>query len=121
MKKSITLLGSLFLLSTLVACNANPTSFEFKLKDGGDVFDFHTELQNKYINSEDYLTTNGIAAGSSSKEQPMPLSINWEESKSNTNKKPKYFIVDIYEGSSETPWYTKSNITNFDQESATTL
>ena len=55
MKKSITLLGSLFLLSTLVACNANPTSFEFKLKDGGEVFDFHTELQNKYINSEDYL------------------------------------------------------------------
>jgi protein-tyrosine phosphatase len=46
----------------------------------------------------------------------MPLSINWEESKSNTNKKPKYFIVDIYEGNSETPWYTRSNITNFDQD-----
>ena len=116
MKKSITLLGSLFLLTALVACQANPTSFEFKLKDGGDVFDFHTELQNKYINSEDYLSTNGIAAGSSSKEQPMPLSINWEESKSNTNKKPKYYIVDIYEGNNETPWYTRSNITNFDQD-----
>ncbi len=114
MKKSITLLGSLFLLSTLVACQANPTSFEFKLKDGGDVFDFHTELQNKYINSEDYLSTNGIAAGSSSKEQPMQLFINWEESKSNNGKKPKYYIVDIYEGNETNPWYSKSNITNFD-------
>lgn len=116
MKKTITLLGSLFLLSALVACNANPTSYEFKGKDVEGVFDFHTELQNKYINSEDYSSTNGIAAGSSSKEQPLPIAINWEGSKSNTNKKPKYFIVDIYEGNSETPWYTRSNITNFDQD-----
>lgn len=116
MKKTITLLGSLFLLSALVACNANPTSYEFKVKDVEGVFDFHTELQNKYINSEDYSSTNGIAAGSSSKEQPLPIAINWEGSKSNTNKKPKYFIVDIYEGNSETPWYIRSNITNFDQD-----
>lgn len=116
MKKTITLLGSLFLLSALVACNANPTFYEFKVKDVEGAFDFHTELQNKYINSEDYSSTNGIAAGSSSKEQPLPIAINWEGSKSNTNKKPKYFIVDIYEGNSETPWYTRSNITNFDQD-----
>lgn len=116
MKKTITLLESLFLLSALVACNANPTSYEFKVKDVEGAFDFHTELQNKYINSEDYSSTNGIAAGSSSKEQPLPIAINWEGSKSNTNKKPKYFIVDIYEGNSETPWYTRSSITNFDQD-----
>jgi len=89
MKKALTLLGSLFLLTALTACQATPTSFEFKLKDAGEAFDFHTELQNKYINNEDYTNTNGIAAGSSSKEQPMPLAINWEESKSNTGKKTK--------------------------------
>ena len=49
MKKSITLLGSLFLLTALVACQANPTSYEFKLKDGGAIFDFHTELPAKTI------------------------------------------------------------------------
>ena len=114
MKKSISLIGSLLMLASLVACDSKPTSFDFKIKDGGATFDFHTELQNKYINAEDYTTTNGIAAGSSSKEQPMPLFIEWKDSKANNNKKPKYYIVDIYERNDEKPWFTKSDITNFD-------
>ena len=116
MKKSISLIASLLILTSLTACQATPTDFTFKINDPSvdGVVDFHTELQNRYINSEDYTTTNGIAAGSASKEQPNPLFINWKDSKANNNKKPKYYILDIYEGNSDTSWYSKSNITNFD-------
>ena len=110
MKKSISLSGSLFLLTALTACQ--PTSFDFKFEKQEFTFDFHTELQNKYINAEDYMTTNGIAAGSSSKEQPVPYFINWKGSKANNNKKPKYYIVDVFEEGEH--WFTKSGITNPD-------
>ena len=70
MKKIITIISSLILLSSLIACQSNPTSFNFKINYDEFSLDFHTELQNKYINAEDYTTTAGIAAGSSSKELP---------------------------------------------------
>lgn len=104
----------LIFLTSLLACQSNPTSFNFKINYDEFSFDFHTELQNKYINAEDYKTTAGIAAGSSSKELPQPVFIKWEGSKSNNNKDPKYYIIDIYEENEETPWYTQSEITNPD-------
>ncbi len=114
MKKIITVISSLILLSSLIACQSNPTSFNFKINYDEFSLDFHTKLQNKYINAEDYTTTAGIAAGSSSKELPSPAFIKWEGSKSNNNKDPKYYIIDIYEENETTPWYTQSEIVNPD-------
>jgi len=112
MKKSISLFSSLFILASLVACQSNLTSFSFNIDYKEFVFDFHTELQNKYINAEDYTTTSGIAAGSSSKEQPLPVFIKWEGSKTNNNKDPKYYTVDIYEEGESKPFLSRSEITD---------
>lgn len=112
MKKSISLFSSLFILTSLVACQSNLTSFTFNIDYKEFEFDFHTELQNKYINAEDYTTTSGIAAGSSSKEQPLPVFITWEGSKANNNKDPKYYTVDIYEEGESKPFLSRSEITN---------
>ena len=89
---------SLLLVFPLVACNANndPKSFSFELTNLGDNVDFHTELQAKYIASEDYLTTMGIASGSTSKEYPLPVRLSFTGRPYN-NKAAKNYIIDVYE------------------------
>ena len=82
----------LLLVVPLVACqnNANlPKSFNFELTDLGQDVDFHTEFQQQYINSENYLTTMGIASGSTSKEYPVPVTLSFSGAADN-NDAPKY-------------------------------
>ena len=78
----------LLLVIPLVACNFenNPTSFEFQLSDLGNSVEFHTELQVKYINSEEYTTTMGIASGSTSKEYPLPIKLSFKGEANNLKK-----------------------------------
>ena len=95
MKKALL---TLLLVFPLVACNIknDPKSFSFELVSLGDNVEFHTELQLKYINSEDYLTTMGIASGSTSKEYPLPVRLTFTGSPDN-KKAAKNYIIDVYE------------------------
>ena len=90
---------SLLLIVPLVACHTpsnDPKSFSFELDNLGENVDFHTELQAKYIASDNYLTTEGIASGSSSKENPLPIRLTFKAKPSN-NKVPDNFYFDVYE------------------------
>lgn len=95
----------LILVIPLVACNniGLPKDYKFDLTDLGQNVDFHTELQLKYINSENYITTMGIASGSSSKEAPLPITISISGSPNN-KKDPESYVVRVYEESDETPY-----------------
>ncbi len=95
MKKIILTLLAVF---PLVACNINndPKSFSFELANLGENVDFHTELQAKYIASEDYTTTMGIASGSTSKEYPLPIRLSFTGSPNN-KMASKNYIIDVYE------------------------
>ena len=95
-------LYSLSLIALIaIGCNQNsvPSSFEFALNELGDAVDFHSEIQLRYIQAEDYLTTMGIASGSSSKEQPLAIELSWE-GKANNKKDPNSYAVNVYEGDS---------------------
>lgn len=96
MKKALL---TLLLIFPLVACHTpsnNPNTFDFELLNLGDSVDFHSELQAKYITSEDYLTTAGIASGSSSKEYPLPINLSFKGKASNNVAPDKYYF-DVYE------------------------
>ena len=76
-----------------VSCSGNgiPNSITFTFDELGDNVDFHTELQSKYINAEDYTNTNGIASGSSEKSAPQGVTITWSEKKN--GKDPDWYDV----------------------------
>lgn len=87
---------------SLVACDSNPSSYYFELKDLGDHADFHTELQAKYNEAEDYTSTLGIASGSTAKDAPLPITLSWDGAASN-KKEPVSYKVELYEGRSSRP------------------
>lgn len=99
MKKNIFTLLAIF---PLLACQTNhePKSYSFELANLGDNVSFHTELQAKYITSDDYLTTMGIASGSTSKEYPLPIRLSFTGRPDN-NKAAKNYIIDVYEGNNK--------------------
>lgn len=83
-------------LFAMLLCACAPSSVEFKLAELGYTVDFHTELQTRYITSEDYLTTSGIASGSSEKSAPQGVELSWT-AKPNTSKKADKYIINLYE------------------------
>ena len=85
--------------------NKTPSNVEFTLTDLGQNVEFHTELQLKYIDSEDYLTTMGIASGSSEKSAPNAVNISWKAKPIN-GKKTKKYVLDLYEGNNEESKWT---------------
>ena len=99
----------LLLIVSLTACSNSkyPTSFDFKLNDLGQNVDFHTELQNKYITGEDYTSTMGIASGSSSKEDPLPITLSFT-GKANNDMAPESYVVSVFEGDNVTPFIEES-------------
>ena len=107
----------LLLIFPLAACNnvGLPNNYNFELTDLGQNVEFHTELQLKYINSEDYTTTMGIASGSTSKEDPLPVTISFS-GLANNKKEAKEYIVRVYEDNNETPYIeeTINNATSLD-------
>ena len=115
MKTTIKKISVLSILFILAACNNKvPTSVNFKLTDLGDNVEFHTELQLKYIDSEDYTTTNGIASGSSEKSAPDPVHLSWE-AKPNGGSKAKEYEISIFEtNSEEQKWTYTTNKTELD-------
>ena len=100
----------LLLIISLTSCNTDPlrpVSYDFELNELGNNVDFHTELQAKYIASEDYTTTMGIASGSTSKEYPSPISLTFK-GQSNTRKKATSYRIDVYEGNKQIPFISES-------------
>lgn len=90
-----------------ISSNSN-FPYGFSLKDLGDNVDFHTELQAKYIASEDYLTTMGIASGSTAKEYPLPIEISWETINIFSDEiiNQVTYTLKLYEGNSNIPFKT---------------
>lgn len=109
MKKIIFTLLTIF---PLLACQTNhePKSYSFELANLGDNVSFHTELQAKYIASEDYLTTMGIASGSSSKEYPLPITLSYKGGPNN-KMAPEHTYFDLFEEGKEEPIISKESNT----------
>ncbi len=101
------LLCSLSLIGLLLcACNKNKATSIEVTGPSGEI-DFHSEIQNRYINAENYLTTFGIASGSSSKEYPEPINISWT-----SDAKEADYVVNVYEKGTTSPYLsyqTKEN------------
>lgn len=76
----------------LTACA--PSKVTFNLTELGNSVEFHSELQLKYINNDDYTTTSGIASGSSDKSAPEGVKLSW----TNSGKKADKYLVFVYEG-----------------------
>ena len=111
-KKYFFIIISALLLS---GCNnKTPSNVEFTLTNLGNNVEFHSELQLKYINSEDYLTTIGIASGSSEKSAPDPINISWTAKPVNGSK-AKTYKLDLFETNNENnKWTYEVNDTNLD-------
>lgn len=96
-------------LLALTSCGAKtPTKVDFSLTDLGNSVEIHTELQLRYINSEDYTTTSGIAAGSSEKSIPEPVHLSWD-CDYHGGKKCTDFTVELYEVNEESNKWTYSS------------
>ncbi len=102
---SLTLIGLL-----LCSCSGQSKSASIVVTGPSGEVDFHSEIQNRYIDAENYLTTFGIASGSSSKEYPEPINISWT-----SDAKEADFIVNVYEKGETSPYLsyqTKENQTS---------
>ena len=99
--KSTVFIGLISFL--LIGCNQKVSKVDFSLTDLGQNVEFHTELQLKYINAEDYSTTFGIASGSSEKSAPNAVTLSWE-AKTNSKKECDSYKVYVFEDNEKNKW-----------------
>ena len=97
MKNKLFLVSPLIALMAISCSNSNsiPKEVKFKVPSLGEEAEFHTELQLKYINSTDYLTTSGIASGSSEKSAPQGVYVSWDIEKK--GKDPDSYVLSVFD------------------------
>ena len=82
--------------------------YGFALKELGNEVNFHSELQQRYIEASDYTTTMGIASGSTAKEDPLPIEITWNTFGMFSDEilDQVTYQINLYEGDNVLPFKT---------------